>query len=478
MSQISLKEKIGYGFGDMASSMFWKLFGMYLMFFYTDVMGITAAAVGTMFLVSRIWDTVFDPVVGVMTDRTSSKWGKFRPYLLYMAIPFGVIGVLTFTTPGYTAPGKLVYAYITYSLMMMVYSLINVPYASLLGVISPDAKDRNTLASYRMAFAFIGSFIALALLEPLVSYFSHAGNTENVQRGWQLAVVVIALICVLLFVGCFAWVKERVQPIREDRSSLKEDFKDLYKNRPWWILLGAGIAALIFNSIRDGATLYYFKYYVVNTDAFTFFKTSITYSTLYLMVGQGANIIGVIIASPIANRIGKKRTYMGAMAIASVLSILFYWLGKAQLAMIFAFQFVISICAGIIFPLLWSMYADIADYSEWKNGRRATGLIFSSSSMSQKFGWTIGGALTGWLLAAFGFEANSVQSAGAQNGIVSMLSFLPAVGSILSVIFIAMYPLSESKIAAIANELEHRRSAHHKTTHNNVESAAIEASTL
>jgi GPH family glycoside/pentoside/hexuronide:cation symporter len=196
------------------------------------------------------------------------------------------------------------------------------------------------------------------------------------------------------------------------------------------------------------------------------------------MVGQGANIIGVIIASPIANRIGKKRTYMGAMAIASVLSVLFYWLGKEQLAMIFAFQFVISICAGVVFPLLWSMYADIADYSEWKNGRRATGLIFSSSSMSQKFGWTIGGALTGWLLAAFGFEANSVQTAGAQNGIISMLSLLPAVGSILSVIFIAMYPLSETKIAAIASDLEHGRSAHHKTTHNNVESAAIEASPL
>jgi GPH family glycoside/pentoside/hexuronide:cation symporter len=456
--KITLKEKVGYGFGDMASSMFWKLFGMYLLFFYTDVMGIAAAAVGTMFLITRVWDTFFDPVVGTLSDRTTSRWGKFRPYILYMAIPFGVIGVLTFTTPAYGATGKLIYAYITYSAMMMIYSLINVPYASLLGVISADGKERNTLASFRMAFAFGGSFIALALIEPLVNFFSKNNKSAaSLQHGWQLGVTVIALTCVVLFLLCFAWVKERIQPIKEEQPSLKDDFRDLCRNRPWWILLGAGIAALIFNSIRDGATLYYFKYYLQSVDAFRLGSMDITYSTLYLMVGQGANIAGVILASPVGNKIGKKNTYLGAMVIASVLSILFYWLGKDQLALIFVFQFLISVCAGIIFPLLWSMYADIADYSEWKNGRRATGLIFSSSSMSQKFGWTIGGALTGWLLGAFGFRANEVQAGAAQNGILLMLSFLPAVGAVLSIIFIAMYPLSEERTRAISAELEQRR---------------------
>ncbi|RAJ02370.1 GPH family glycoside/pentoside/hexuronide:cation symporter [Chitinophaga skermanii] len=466
-NKISLKEKIGYGFGDMASSMFWKLFGMYLLFFYTDVMGIAAAAVGTMFLITRIWDTLFDPVVGIMTDRTHSRWGKFRPYILYMAIPFGVIGVLTFTTPSFTGSGKLVYAYITYSLMMMIYSLINVPYASLLGVISPNTKERNTLASFRMSFAFAGSFIALALLEPMVNTFS---KSMNLQTSWQLAVAVIAVMCVLLFLLCFAWVKERVQPIKEEQTSLREDLRDLAQNRPWWILLGAGIAALIFNSIRDGATLYYFKYYVTTTSAFSIGDMQIPYSTLYLMVGQGANIIGVIIASPIANKFGKKNTYLSAMLVSSVLSILFYWLGKDQLTLIFTFQLLISICAGLIFPLLWSMYADIADYSEWKTGRRATGLIFSSSSMSQKFGWTIGGALTGWLLSAFGFQANAVQGESAQTGIVLMLSILPAVGSILSIVFIALYPLSEAKITGITNDLADRRK---KSQHeNSIETSA------
>ncbi|SEW54036.1 MFS transporter [Chitinophaga arvensicola] len=456
-NKISLKEKVGYGFGDMASSMFWKLFGMYLLFFYTDVMGIAAAAVGTMFLITRIWDTFFDPVVGVLSDRTHSRWGKFRPYILYMALPFGVMGVLTFTTPGYSDTGKLIYAYVTYSAMMMIYSLINVPYASLLGVISTDGRERNTLASFRMAFAFGGSLIALALIEPLVSFFSKTGDAPNLQRGWQLGVAVIALICVILFLLCFAWVRERVQPIQEMPLSLKTDVRDLWQNRPWWILLGAGIAALIFNSIRDGATLYYFKYYIQNMEAFKLGSMSITYSMLYLVLGQGANIIGVILASPVGNSIGKKNTYLGAMLIASVLSILFYWLGKDQLTLIFVFQFLISICAGIIFPLLWSMYADIADYSEWKNGRRATGLIFSSSSMSQKFGWTIGSALTGWLLGAFGFKANEVQAHATQNGILLMLSFLPAVGSLLSILFIAMYPLSEARVTTITAELAQRR---------------------
>jgi len=451
---VKLKEKIAYGFGDMASSMFWKLFGMYLMFFYTDVFGLKAAAVGTMFLITRIWDTFFDPVAGTLADRTTSRWGKFRPYILYVAIPFGVTGVLTFSTPHLSAGGKLVYAYITYSAMMIIYSLINVPYASLLGVISPDAKERNTFASFRMAFAFAGSLIALALIEPLVTLFSKGASQ---QTGWQMAVAVIAVICVLLFLGCFAGVKERVQPIKEERPSLKEDIADLTGNQPWWILLCAGIMALIFNSIRDGATLYYFKYFIQNTEAFKLGSTSITYSTLYLVVGQAANIIGVILASPVANRIGKKNTYMGAMVIASVFSILFYWLGKDQLILIFSFQLIISICAGIIFPLLWSMYADIADYSEWKSGRRATGLIFSSSSMSQKFGWTIGGALTGWLLDAFGFKANEVQGSSVQTGILLMLSFLPAIGSVLSIVFIALYPLSESRVAEIAIALEQRR---------------------
>ena len=457
---IKLTEKIGYGFGDMASSMFWKLFGAYLMIFYTDVFGLPAAVVGTMFLITRIWDSAFDPIVGVVADRTHSRWGKFRPYLLWLAVPFGIIGILTFVTPDWSPTGKLIYAYVTYSLMMMIYSAINVPYASLLGVMSPNPKERNTLSTYRMTFAYIGSFIALLLFMPLVNFFS--GNSKELadqQTGWTMAVVVIAILCIVLFFGCFAWTKERVKPIKETQNPLKEDLKDLFKNKPWWILLGAGVAALVFNSIRDGATVYYFKYFVVEEDYATvsFFGMSFVLSGLYLALGQAANIIGVIAAAPVSNRIGKRNTYMWAMIIATVLSVIFYWFDKDDLIWMFVFQALISVCAGSIFPLLWSMYADCADYSELKTGNRATGLIFSSSSMSQKFGWAIGTAVTGWLLGFFGFQANAVQSEEAISGIKIFLSFLPAIGTILSVVFISMYPLTENKMKDITTELEHKR---------------------
>ena len=457
---IKLKEKIGYGFGDMASSMFWKLFGSYLMIFYTDVFGLPAAVVGTLFLVTRVWDSAFDPIVGVVADRTHSRWGKFRPYLLFLAIPFSVIGVLTFVTPPFGDNGKLVYAYVTYSLMMMVYSAINVPYASLLGVMSDNPKERNTLSTYRMAFAYIGSFIALLLFMPMVNFWSgHSKEIAAQQQGWTLAVAVIAVMCALLFIGCFALTRERVKALHEKQAPLKEDLKDLWKNRPWWILLGAGVAALVFNSIRDGATVYYFKYFIVEEDfqTISFFGVSFVLSGLYLSVGQIANIAGVILAAPVSNRIGKKQTYMGSMAIATVLSILFFWFDKDNLALIFTFQILISICAGSIFPLLWSMYADCTDYSELKTGNRATGLIFSSSSMSQKFGWAIGSALTGWLLSYFGFVANEVQQAEAIQGIKMFMSFLPAAGTLLSIVFISMYPLSEKKMLEISAALKSRR---------------------
>ena len=464
--KIGLSEKIGYGLGDMSSSMFWKLFGAYLMLFYTDVFGISAAVVGTMFAVTRVWDSFFDPVVGAFADRTSSRWGRFRPYLLFLAMPFGLIGVITFLTPPFDNTGKIVYAYITYALMMMVYSAINVPYASLLGVMSPDPSHRNTLATYRMTFAYLGSFIALLLFMPLVNAFG-GGDVNGPTRlwftapqfGWFMAVVVIAAICVVLFLACFALTKERVEPIKHEKTSLKTDFRDLVHNKPWWILLGAGVSSLVFNSIRDGATVYYFKYYVDETAVgnISILGLPFVLSGIYLGVGQAANIVGVILAAPVSNRIGKRNTFISSMALATVLSVIFFWFNKDQLYLIFVFQILISICAGSIFPLLWSMYADCADYSELRTGNRATGLIFSSSSMSQKFGWAFGSAITGWMLAQFGFKANAVQSAETIQGIKMFLSILPAVGALLSLVFIYFYPLSESKMKKITAELQEKR---------------------
>jgi GPH family glycoside/pentoside/hexuronide:cation symporter len=458
--KVTLKEKIGYGFGDAASSMFWKLFGMYLMFFYTDVFGLEAQVVGTMFLITRVWDSLFDPIIGAIADRTKSRWGKFRPYLLYVAVPFGVIGVFTFYTPSFNDSGKIIYAYATYSLMMIVYSVINVPYASLLGVMSSSPKTRSVLATYRMTFAYLGSFVTLLFFNPLVSYFSDNDiESSNQQYGWVMAASVVAVSAVILFFLCFLWTKERVVTISDDHSSLKEDVKNLLRNKPWWILLGAGVFTLVFNSVRDGAALYYFKYYVEEDlfDHIKIFQIPFVLSGLYFSIGQLANLVGVIIAAPLSNRIGKKNTFIGSMLIAFMGSIFFYWIPRDGVFEIFTLQILISCCAGIVFPLLWSMYADCVDYSEYKTGRRATGLIFSSSSMSQKLGWAFGSAFTGWLLGYFGFQANTIQSDDTLNGIRMFLSFFPAIGALLSAIFVFFYPLDEARVIVISENLSLKR---------------------
>lgn len=288
--------------------------------------------------------------------------------------------------------------------------------------------------------------------EPLVDLFSKMGGAGvNLAAGWQYAAIVFAIIAVIFFYLCFSWTKERIKPVIE-KTSLKDDFKDLWHNRPWFILLGAGISVIFFNSIRDGAAIYYFKYYVTVQDAFQVnsLNMTISLSSLYFVLGQAANIVGVLLTIPVSNRMGKKGTFLVAMIIATVLNVWFYYVDRSNVSLIFVLQFFISLCAGITLPLIWSMYADASDYSEWKTKRRATGLVFSASSMSQKFGWTIGGALTGWLLGYYGFQANMVQSEFAQNGIRMMLSYFPAIGTILGVLFMLIYPLGEKKMAEIS----------------------------
>ncbi|ABD81544.1 MFS transporter [Saccharophagus degradans] len=455
-SQVSVKEKIGYGFGDFASSMFWKLFSVYLMIFYTDVFGISAAAVGTMFVVTRLWDSVNDPIMGIIADRTETKWGKFRPYLMWGAIPFALIGILTFTTPDISQSNKLIYAYVTYTMMMMAYTAVNVPYASLLGVMSSNSSDRTALASYRMVFAFAGSIFAFILIEPLLDIFSNMGGEENAKVGWTLTIAVYGVIAAVLFYMTFAWTKERIAPPKNQEDNLGEDAKSLLKNVPWFVLLGAALCTLVFNSLRDGAAVFYFKYTFENQDI-ALFGMSLSLITTYLVAGQVANIVGVMLAQPISDRIGKRSTFICAMLLATVLSGLFYFLDESQLLNIIILQCCISACAGIIFPLMWSMYADIADFAEHSSGRRATGLIFSSSSFAQKMGWTFGGAVTGWLLAFYGYEANQLQSEETKQGLRLMVSVFPAIGAAMSAGFMLQYKLTENVMDEVHAELAERR---------------------
>ncbi|MEA4851813.1 MAG: MFS transporter, partial [Paludibacter sp.] len=422
---------------------------------------------GTMFLVARLWDSFFDVFVGIISDRTKSRYGKYRPYLLWFAIPFAVMGAITFFAPDFGQTAKLVYAYVTYSLMMIVYSLINVPYASLLGAISSDPKERNSLSSYRMSFAFIGSFVTFMLLQPLIDFFSKTFGTETLASttntgistspvGWVMGVGAIGIICVVLFLLCFSWTKERVTQIEsEENVSVKQDLKNLFHNAPWWILVATGLAALLFNAIRDSVAIYYFRDFVKVDYRMT--GTGWDMTTIYFLVGQAANLIGVMLAPSISAKYGKKRTYMIAILIAGILSTGFYFIPN-DITWILAFQFIISLFAGYVLPLLWSMFADIVDHQELKTGRRATGLIFSSSSMSQKLGWALGSAMSGWILAVFKYAPDALQqSPETLFGEQIMISLMPAVCCVLAFVGMLFYPLSDKKVKEISEQLEVKR---------------------
>ena len=448
-------EKVGYGFGDMSSSMFWKIFSYYLPFFYSNVFGLSLAHAGTLLLITKLYDAVSDPVMGMIADRTETRWGKYRPYLLWCAVPFAVCGVLTFTTPDAGYGFKHAFAYITYLLMMTAYTAINVPYGAMLGVLTPDSREKTVFSSYRMFFAYGGSFLALAIFEPLQNFFQRMDGGVTVADSWQYSMIVVGLICAVLFVMCFAMTKERVKinAPASGNSSILKDFKSLVSNGPWWILLAAAIGILLFNSIRGGAAAYYFKDVIGGNAIFS--------CGIFLAAGEVANMLGVALAVPLSDRLGKKASYMISLVVAAVLSIFIVFIPAtpAGLWTLMGLQILISIATGVTLPLLWSMFADIADYSEYRNGSASTGLIFSSSSMAQKFGGAFGSALILWALAGFGYDTSeaAVQTSAAIGGLKAMMSWIPAVGALAAAVVVAFYPLTSKKMSEISAALADRR---------------------
>ncbi|MDE7081185.1 MAG: glycoside-pentoside-hexuronide (GPH):cation symporter [Muribaculaceae bacterium] len=459
-----LKRKIGYGLGDMASSMFWKIFSYYLPFFYSNVFGLSLIDAGILVMVTRLWDAVSDPMMGVVADRTDTRMGKYRPYLLWFALPFAVCGVLLFTTPDTSYAGKLIWAYITYILMMTVYTGINVPYGAMLGVITDSPEQKTVFSSFRMLFAYAGSFVALAAWEPMCTFFSSTlGMTE--AGAWQWAMIVIAIACLALFLFCFALTREVVHT--RSVVSVGSDFKALLKNRPWWILIGAALSFNMFSTVR-GATVAYFFADVIGADAhmWLFGLSVLFYSGLFLSVGEVANMAGVALAVPVVRRMGKKPAFMAVNALLVVLSVMFFFLpvSAAGFFLMLVFQVLISVLTGIMSPLVWSMYADVADYSEHRFHTASTGLIFSSSSMAQKFGGAIGGAAVLWLLDACGYVTASGGAAALQPGsaitcLWTLMTFIPAGVAVVAIVAAWFYPLDTARVRVIADELRVRRAA-------------------
>lgn len=472
MTKAKLSEKIGYGFGDMSSSMFWKIFSYYLPFFYSNIFGLSLAHAGTLLLVTKLYDAISDPVMGLIADRTSTRWGKYRPYLLWIALPFAIAGILAFYTPqtdNYTF--KHIYAYATYILMMTVYTAINVPYGAMLGVVTDDSREKSVFSSFRMFFAFIGSFISMGIFEPLLRLRSSVMGTlpekwtiaDSAPLDWTIALTVIGTICAVLFFLTFAMTCEHVTESEmakaemthkeEKKNSIMEDLKALFCNAPWWLLLGGGISLLLFNCIRGGAAAYYFADVLGVKAIYTL--------AIFLTVGEISQLVGVVVTVPISEKIGKKATFIAVLVAITVFAAAVALLPEtpAGMWMLMAAQILICIAIGISSPLLWSMFADVADYSEYKNGSASTGLIFSSSSMAQKFGAAFGSAIVLWVLMAFGYDnaKDAVQTPEALATIKALISWIPAVGSAVGVLIMAFYPLTDRKMSEIREGLKARR---------------------
>jgi glycoside/pentoside/hexuronide:cation symporter, GPH family len=450
--KLTVFEKFGYGLGDAASNLFWMSFVYFQVYFYTDVLGLTAAALSLMLLITRVGDMFTDIAVGLIADRTKTRWGKFRPYLLWLALPFGIMSVLTFTAPNFDSTGKLIYAYVTLSLMMIVYSGINIPYGALMGVISPDPQERTGAASWRFSFAFIGGMVVAAFTQPLVKYF---GKGDQVF-GYEATMAVYALAAVIMFLLCFATTKERVQPVKEKNASTWRDLGDLVSNVPWLILFVLGITGVFFVAIRGAAIMYYFKYYmgdlIIAPFGITLNLGGVAGVGLFILVNTILSLIGTFLVQYVTPFTGRKKAYIGCMLISAAALAASYFVRPDQLILLYGYHIVYSILTGPTSALLWAMFADTADYSEWKTGRRATGLVFSAAGMSNKFGWAIGGSLAAALLAIYGYQANMVQTAHAQEGIRILMAIAPAIGTLICGLGMFFYRL-EAKMPVIQSEL-------------------------
>ena len=457
-----LSEKIGYGFGDMSSSMFWKIFSYYLPIFYSDVFGLTPAHAATLLLITKIYDAISDPVMGLIADRTQTKWGKYRPYLLWMAIPFAVIGILSFYVPNASYSVRHVYAYVMYILMMTVYTAVNVPYGAMLGVVTADSKEKSVFSSFRMFFAYIGSFIAMGIFWLFEKSVIGTVNSKGVTvRGvgdadpmkWTMVVSIIAALCAILFILAFLLTREHVQVERKaESSSVKDDLKALLHNSPWWLLLGAAIGQLLFNSIRGGAAAYYFAN-ILGADI-------LVTCAVFLTLGEIGQMLGVTLAVPVSEKIGKKNAFMLSLSSVAVLSCVIWFLPPTAGGVwaLLVLQVLISVLFGLSAPLTWSMFADVADYSEYTTGSNSTGLIFSSSSMAQKFGGAIGGFILLMVLGACGYDKDLVQQAPETlNAIKALMSFIPAAGALLGLLSLSFYPLTPARMKEIQTGLEERR---------------------
>lgn len=447
---LSFAEKVGYGLGDTASNFYMGFFGLFLLYYYTDVFGITPAAAATMLLVTKIVDAISDPAMGLIADRTDSRWGKYRPYLLWVAIPYAILGYLLFLGPELSDTGKLIYAYVTYTLVMLAYTAINVPYSALLAVISPVAEERTKATQFRFIFASLGTLSVGAFATPLVSWLG--GDDELL--GFRLTIVLFAILSVLIFWITFATTRERIRP-EPHRSSIGEDFSALLKNGSWMVLVGTGILVVIGLIARFASIVFYLKYYMLDDGSRVFLIFD--RPALLISCGLVGQLIGALMTPMLAARFEKHHLVIGMNVLHAALLAVCHVIPPEQYALIVAVHSLGIMTFGVIITLLFSMYTDCAEYGEWRTGKHTAGLIVSASMFSLKFGSAVGGALPGFILAWFGFVANEVQTDSAITGIRLMFNVLPAIFFLAGGLLMFFYRIDRVTLTRVETELHERR---------------------
>ncbi|MDE0861628.1 MAG: MFS transporter [Akkermansiaceae bacterium] len=450
-ASLSFKEKAGYGLGDTASNFVFHIVNAFLIGYYTDVVGLNPLAVSTLYAVARIWDAISDPLMGRLADRTQTRWGKYRPYLLWIAIPYGLVGFAAFYGPDLSASGKLIYAYVTYIALMTVYTAVNVPYSALMGTITSDPDERTSLSNFRFAGAFSAQIIIGLVLFPMLF---RLGGRES-PEAWRSAMAVFAVLATLLFLVTFATTRERVVPVKEEKTGFWKDIGFLRKNSPLMVMLIVAFITLSFSGLRWGITYHYLKY-VANMSGETYFwyldRMSIFYSTAPI-----ALVCGLVMTKPLKRWFGKRNALIGLTIINGLSVIAFYFVPASNFEQIFWLNLFSAFVAGPMPVLVWAIYTDVVDFGEWKFGRRTTALTFAAAMFVQKAGLALGGWTVGILLAFYGFEANVAQSESSTEGILLMFSVIPGVLTLLTAIVLLWYKLTDDEVDKIAVELGERR---------------------
>jgi Na+/melibiose symporter-like transporter len=471
--RLTFREKLGFALGDGAANFIFQTIMLLQLNFYTDTFGITAAAAGTLFLIGRLWGAVLDPIMGAVSDRTETRWGKYRPWILWTAVPFGIIGFLAFLTPDFLYAGKIVYAYITYILLMSIYSMNNIPYSALGGVITGDMKERSSLYSIRFVVVCLATIAIQGFALPMVNTFGKGDST----KGYAITMGIFSFLAMIFFFITFFTTKERIKPNPRQKSSLKEDLNTLFKNGPWITMFVLFVMMFIFLAIRNGSLLYFFRYYLDTASLSKFIQNldkalagipsilgfagknanvaDSTFSFINIL-GQIAAIIGIAISNILTIKLGKKNTLYIGFILCLIFTIAFIFIPPTGILLTLILQILFNLSWGVTMSLPWAMMADVADYSEWKLNRRATGIVFAGVVVGLKIGLAIGGFLGGIILSLYGYSQENVTEL-AIKGIRLSASIYPAIALGIVILSLLFYKISAKVEISMQNELAERR---------------------